>query len=206
MSTDAFSPAVYPRLHGVGLMAEREKAEFEKAKVRGYAEGHAEGFRAGNAVAAAAQERAEADRSAREADEAREVADAVAAMHAAARSLADRERHLAAVTQSQVLARAVELAELIVAGELIDADASALSAVRRAMAAVDPADVRELRLHADDIRTLERLDAVSSAFALSADETLERGDAVAMLEYGFVDARVGSALERARRAVTEADA
>ena len=200
MSTDAFSPAVYPRLHGEGLTAEREKAVFEKAKVRGYAEGHAEGFRAGNAVAAAAQEQAEADRSAREARETQAVTDAAAAMHAAARSLADRERHLAAV------ARALELAELIVAGELTDSDASALSAVRRAMAAVDPADVRELRLHADDIRTLERLDAVPSAFALSADETLERGDAVAMLERGFVDARIGSALERARRAVKEIDA
>ncbi|WP_404473029.1 FliH/SctL family protein [Microbacterium aerolatum] len=206
MSTDAFSPAVYPRLHGVGLTAERENAGFEKAKVRGYAEGHAEGFRAGNALAAAAQERAEADRSVREAREAQAVADAVAAMHAAARSLADRERHLAAVAQSQVLARAVELAELIIAGELTDADTAALSAVRRAMAAVDPADVRELRLHPDDIRTLERLDAVPSAFALSADETLERGDAVAMLERGFVDARIGSALERARLAVTESDA
>lgn len=206
MSTDAFSPAVYPRLHGEGLTAEREKAVFEKAKVRGYAEGHAEGFRAGNALAAAAQEQAEADRSVREAREAQAVADAVAAMHAAARSLADRERHLAAVAQSQVLARAVELAELIIAGELTDADTAALSAVRRAMAAVDPADVRELRLHPDDIRTLERLDAVPSAFALSADETLERGDAVAMLERGFVDARIGSALERARLAVTESDA
>ncbi|WP_194420326.1 FliH/SctL family protein [Microbacterium abyssi] len=201
MSTEAFSPAVYPRLHGDGLTAEREKA-----RVRGYAEGHAEGFRAGNVAAAAAHERAETERIARETDEAQAVSDAVAALHAAARSLADRERHLAAVAQSQVLAHAIELAELIVAGELSDADAAALSAVRRAMAAVDPADIRELRLHADDIRTLERLDAQPAAFVLSADETLERGDAVAMLEHGFVDARIGSALERARLAVTESDA
>lgn len=206
MSTDAFSPAAYPRLHGVGLTAEREKAEFEKAKVRGYAEGHAAGFRAGNAAAAAAHERAEAERAAREADDAQAVADAVAALHAAARSLADRERHLAAVAQSRVLAHAVELAELIVAGELADADDSALSGVRRVMAAVDSADVRELRLHADDIRTLERLDALPSTFSLTADETLDRGDAVAVLDHGLVDARIGSALERARVAVTESDA
>jgi flagellar assembly protein FliH len=177
MSTEAFSPAVFPRLHGDGLTAEREKA-----RVRGYAEGHAEGFRAGSAAAA------------------------VAALHAAARSLADRERDLVAAAQSQVLGRAVELAELIVAGELADAETSALSAVRRVLAVVDAAAVRELRLHPGDIGTLDRLDARPAGFALAPDETLEPGDAVAALEHGLVDARIGSALERARRAVAEGGA
>jgi flagellar assembly protein FliH len=201
MSTEAFSPAVFPRLHGDGLTAEREKA-----RVRGYAEGHAEGFRAGSAAAAVAHEQAEVERVAREKAQADAVEAAVAALLAAARSLADRERDLVAAAQSQVLGRAVELAELIVAGELADAETSALSAVRRVLAVVDAAAVRELRLHPGDIGTLDRLDARPAGFALAPDETLEPGDAVAALEHGLVDARIGSALERARRAVAEGGA
>ncbi|MEJ1921889.1 FliH/SctL family protein [Microbacterium sp. KHB019] len=201
MSTEAFSPAVFPRLHGGGLAAEREQA-----RVRGYADGHAAGFRAGNAAAEAALATAAAERLAQDVEAAQAAADAAAALHAAARSLAERERSLVAATQSQVLSRAVELAELILAGELTDADDSATAAVRRALAAVDSAQVRELRLHPEDIRTLQRLGTQPDGFALTADETLDRGDAFAALDHGFVDARIGSALERARAAAAAAAA
>lgn len=210
MSTDSFSPAAFPRLRGDARPGSRSieavGAEHERARVRGYADGHAEGFRAGNSAAAAAHEQAEAARIAREAADARAVADAVAALQTAARSLGEREREVIAASQAEVLGRAIELAEVIVARELADADASALSAVRRVLAVADPADVRELRLHPDDIATLQRLDAVPEAFALAADASLERGDAVATLAHGHIDARIGSALKRARRAVAEADA
>lgn len=198
MSIDAFSPAVFPRLHGSGLNAERERA-----RLRGYADGHAEGFRAGSAVAAVAHEQALAERVARDAEDARTLERAVAVLHAAARSLSDRERSLTAPTRTQVLERAVELAEIILAGELADAEASASASIRRAVSAVESEQVRELRLNPDDLRTLERLGALPTGFILTGDETLSRGDAVATLESGHIDARVGAALERARRAVTE---
>ncbi|WP_318387537.1 hypothetical protein, partial [Microbacterium maritypicum] len=60
---------------------------------------------------------------AREAVEAGEVARAVAVLHAAARSLNERERELTTAAQDHVLRCAIELAELIVAGELSDAGA-----------------------------------------------------------------------------------
>lgn len=198
MSTDAFAPSVFPRLHASGLSAEREQA-----RVRGYADGHAEGYRAATAAAEAANAQAEHERVAREAEADRMHEQALSALHAAARSLNDRERELTAAAQTQTLEHAIELAELILAGELADAETSATATVRRALSVADAPLVRELRVHPDDRRTLERRDALPTSFAVVADETLARGDAVVMLDSGHIDARVGAALERARRALTE---
>jgi flagellar assembly protein FliH len=198
MSTDAFAPVRFPRLDGREI-----GAEHAAARLRGYAEGHAEGFRAGSAEAAAARRTAEAEQTARDAAAAREMESAVTALRAAARSLGDRERELTAAAQDQVLRCAIELAELIIAGELTDAGAAAAAAARRAIVGADPAEVREVRLHPDDLRMLEGTDDALAAFALVADDTLDRGDAVAILDHGRIDARIGSALERARRALAE---
>ncbi|CAN7237557.1 FliH/SctL family protein [Microbacterium maritypicum] len=201
MSTDAFSPVLFPRLDGRG-----SGEEHARAKTRGYADGHAEGFRAGRAEAEAAQRVAEEAWAAREAVEAGEVARAVAVLHAAARSLNERERELTTAAQDHVLRCAIELAELIVAGELSDAGASAAAAARRAVSGVDPSEIREVRLHPDDLRTLRGSAAEPAGIALIADDTLARGDAIATLPHGHIDARVARALERARRALAEAGA
>lgn len=131
----------------------------------------------------------------------RELENAVAALHAAARSLGDRERELTAAAHDQVVRCAIELAELIVVGELSDAGASAAVAARRALSGADPAEVREVRLHPDDLRTLRESAGDLAGIVLVADDTLDRGDAVAVLAHGRIDARVAGALERARHAV-----
>lgn len=201
MSTDAFSPVLFPRLDG------RESGEeHARARMRGYADGHAEGFRAGRAEAEAAQRAAEDARTAREAIAAREIESAVTSLQAAARSLGDRERELTAASEDQVLRCAIELAELIIVGELSDAGASAAAAARRAIAGADPAEIREVRLHPDDLRTLRGSAAEPAGIALIGDDSLDRGDAVASLAHGHIDARVASALARARRALAEAGA
>ncbi|WP_262003404.1 FliH/SctL family protein [Microbacterium sp. Mcb102] len=199
MSTDAFSPVLFPRLDG-----RADGAEHARARMRGYAEGHAEGFRAGLAEAESAQRVAAAEQAARDAAAAREVATAVSALQAAALSLGERERELTAAARDEVLRGAIELAELILVAELSYAGSSAAAAARRALAVADPADIREVRLHPDDLRTIQTAESDLSTFALVADDTLERGDAVAILAHGHIDARIGSALERARRALAEA--
>lgn len=201
MSTDAFSPVLFPRLDG------RESGEeHARARMRGYADGHAEGFRAGRAEAEAAQRAAEEARTAREAVETRAIESAVAALHTAARSLGDRERELTAAAEDQVLRCAIELAELIIVGELSDPGASAAAAARRAIAGADPAELREVRLHPDDLLRLRESAGDLAGIALVADDTLDRGDAVATLAHGHIDARVSHALDRARRALAEAGA
>lgn len=196
MSTDAFSPVVFPRLGDEGA-----GTEHARARLRGYADGHAEGFRAAAAEAAAAHRIAEEERVARAAESARDVASALAALRAAARSLADRESALTAIAHTQILEHAVELAEAILVGELEDAERSATAAVRRALAVVDPGEIRGVRLHPGDLRVLEQLDGETPAFPLIPDDTLDRGDAVALLDHGHIDARIAGAIDRARTAV-----
>ncbi|PRB59791.1 flagellar assembly protein FliH [Microbacterium sp. MYb45] len=190
---------LFPRLDG-----RADGAEHARARMRGYAEGHAEGFRAGLAEAESAQLVAAAEQAARDAAAAREVATAVSALQAAALSLGERERELTAAARDEVLRGAIELAELILVAELSYAGSSAAAAARRALAVADPADIREVRLHPDDLRTIQTAESDLTTFALVADDTLERGDAVAILAHGHIDARIGSALERARRALAEA--
>lgn len=199
MSTDAFSPVLFPRLDG-----REDGAEHARARMRGYADGHAEGFRAGRAEADAAQRTADDARNAREAAQAREIENAVASLHAAAHSLGERERELTSAAQAEVLRCAIELAELIILGELSDAGAAAAVAARRALADADAAEIREVRLHPDDLRTLAESAGELAAIALVPDDTLDRGDAIATLAHGHIDARIATALDRARIALTEA--
>lgn len=196
MSTDAFAPASFPRLLPSSAQAERERE-----RVRGYADGHAEGYRVAAAAAAAAQARADADRAAREAEQARAVEAAVGALRTATDALQRRAAALTAATQTQVFAHAAELAELILSAELAEGEASASAALRRAVAAADGEDVREVRLHPDDLRVLEGAGTCPVDLAFTADESLSRGDAIVTLEDGLVDARIRAALERARRAL-----
>jgi flagellar assembly protein FliH len=200
MSTDAFSRVQFPRLDG------RDRADdvdaYDRARLRGYADGHAEGFRAAAAEVAEAQRVAEEERLVREAASARALDAAVAALHAASRSLSAREHELTAAGEAKILGYAIELAELIVAGELTEVGTSAAVALRRALTAADITEIRALRVHPDDLAILER-SADLPSFSLIPDETLDRGDAVAVLAPGHIDARIGTALERARAAVAD---
>lgn len=195
-----FTRAVFPRIAGRGGELERE---FEAARVRGYAAGHAEGMRAAAEAAAIVREELRRDREDERVAAERRVAHALVAVEAAALSLAERERALAAAGQQRLEALAIELAEAIVARELESADASARAALRRVFERVDPAETRELRLSPGDLRTLRELGAEPEGVALVADPQLAPGDAVAVLPDGSVDARIAAGFARARAALEE---
>lgn len=199
MSADTFAPALYPRLDGVDVSAERARA-----RLQGYAEGHAEGFRAGSAKAAALQHEAERQEMLRVASAAADMEAALAALQAAVHSLGDRESELVAAGHEQVLRLAVDLAQLIIMGDLSDAGASAATAARRALAETEAREIREVRLHPDDWHTLQSSPQNLIGLALVADDSLDRGDAITVLEHGYIDARIASAFERAHRAAGEA--
>jgi flagellar assembly protein FliH len=198
MSADVFSPAVFPRFRDADA-----EAAHQRERERGFAEGHAEGFRAGVAQAAAEAARAEAARAASEAALRRDVAEAMAALGAAADALTARARELTAASERDLSARAVELAELILAAELSQPGAAAAAAVRRALDAHDPQDVRAVRLSPADVLALDAQGGLPDDIAVTADGALLPGDAIVVVDEGFVDARIGAALERARRAVAE---
>lgn len=196
MSTDAFAPVAFPRLD-----APADAAERAAARRRGFSEGHAEGYRAGLAAAQEEQRRADEDRRAREAAAAAQVASALEALDAARAALDDRARELTAAAEEHVLRCAVELAELLVAGDLADGGTAAAVAVRRALLAADPDDIRTVRLHPADLHALGDAVTTLAGIALVADDAVGRGGAVVTLDHGFVDARLASALDRARRAL-----
>lgn len=198
MSTEAFAPVAFPRLRGADAEAERRLA-----RQRGYADGHAEGFRAAQAEAAAVAARAEAERLEERTAAQRALASALSALESTTTALRERADQLTRMDEQRVSARAIELAETILGQVLADRELAATSALRRALAAggVDP--VTEVRMSTDDLRTLQRGDAVPAHVRVVADESLAPGDALAILQHGFVDARIGQALERARRALAE---
>lgn len=199
MSADVFSRVVFPRLRDVDAddMRERER-------LRGYADGHAEGFRVGAAQAAAEAARAETARAMSEASMRRSIASAVAALQTAADALTARAGELTSASEQHISARAIDLAEMIIADALSDPAFAAVTALRRALAAHDSRDVRSIRLSPADVRTLTEQGALSDELAVTVDETLDPGDAMIDVDDGFVDARISAALRRARSTVGDA--
>ena len=192
MSTD-FAPFAYP------VLRDEELGEIaDRARVQGHAAGYAAGRREATAhmAAEAAALRAAHDRAL--ADELGAVRRAIAALQTASAQLAAHSQTAIEVADAAVLDAAVELAEMIVGRELLDHAGSALDAVRRALAGAQDRPVRTLRMHPEDLALVMGQLAADSDIQLVADPFLDRGDAVADLTDGIVDARIGTAIDRAR--------
>lgn len=198
MSTETFRESVFPRL--LGQDSERER---ERARQRGYAAGHAEGFRIATAAVEEAARRRTLEQSMQTAEAEAALDRAVTAVDVAAARFAARVDEMVALDEQRILQRAIELAELIVAGELTDQGRAATVALRRAMSAVGDHEVLEVRLHPTDLAVLEKSETLPSGIPLRADGELSPGDAVLSVQDGLIDARVGAAFDRARRALRE---
>lgn len=198
MSLD-LTPAVFPTVR------DTRSSTYE----RGYTEGHAAGYTAGlrraECEAAAVRERL-ADESAqrlRELDSA--VAHRLAALEAAAGALAARTAPVLAESEEILLASALDLAAAVLGVELHDGETSARAALRRVLGArrEDEVVAPVIRMHPDDLAVLGPETLAATALDFVPDAALERGDAVARYPHGFLDARIGTALDRARIALLE---
>ena len=194
MSTNAwFSSLTYPSLHPAGA-----EEEIERARVRGHAAGYAAGLRAAEAEAAARTERVRLEREALRSDAATGLASALGALDVAARRVSESAELVLADADAALAAAAIELAESILGRELATAESSARVALARALAAVDEHSALAVRLNPVDLAVLGANEASSPLVRFIADPNLERGDAVVDLPEGRVDARIASALDRAR--------
>jgi flagellar assembly protein FliH len=201
MST-SFAPIAFPLIGSAGT---DDLADFtEQARTQGHAAGYAAGRRAATETLAAdrAAQRDEHDRAL--AAEIAEVRGALNAVVAAASQLAASTHQALAVADEAVLRTAVEIASMIVGRELLDVQHSAIDAVRRALAGAAELPLRDIRLHPADALIVAEAGA-SDGIQIVADPTLQRGDAIADLLDGLVDARVSTALERVRRALAGGD-
>lgn len=206
--TDAtFTPLVPPRL---GQVVADARTVAEKARVRGYADGFAEGRRRAQDDLARAREDLEALAAQREIAAREELDSALAAVQAVRTAWEERLAALVGADAERVEDLAIDLAETILGVELSDAARSAAHAVRRAAAEAAPATWVRLTLSERDARTLRDGDAVLPGTGeIIASTEVGPGGAVVELGDVRVDTRVSSALARAREALrqdTEGDA
>lgn len=197
LSTDTiFSPVTYPSL-GDG----RVNHDAERARVQG----HAAGYSAGRREAAAEAEvlrSAILDENRRAADAARgEVAAAVRALEVAAGQYSLALVPVLDEADAAVTSAAIALAEAIIGRELAATTDSARAAIERVLAQAPRSDVRSARLNPADLDVVRASGIDTASIALSADSTLDRGDAIIELAHGVIDARISAALDRARAAV-----
>lgn len=211
--------------------ATTRQAHDARAEARGHAAGYAAGLRAAELELAARRAVLEAEHSDLLHRLQAATVSAVEALATSARALDARVAPVLDDAEEALVATAFELAEAVLgyelrASESVDdgshgADATATpdatvtpdvdpragrtarAAVARALAVTDPGDVVTVRLHPADLAQLDAAtrDSVAADIAFVADATLARGDAEAERRIGQVDARLGTALDRARTAL-----
>lgn len=171
----------------------------------GYQHGHAAGYAAGIRAAAKEQRRlrdklvaehAEAMAAWRQATHC-----AVAALETAAAAVNRRTVESVADAEHVLADAALELAEAILGYELARGERTARAALDRALSGADAETVTTVRLNPADLSALESALPADAGVRLVPDATLNRGDAIAEHPHGWLDARIGTALDRARTAL-----
>lgn len=189
-----------------------QPATSSRKEDRGYTQGHAAGYAAGIRAAAAEQlglrEQLQAEHRAMLDAGRLAVGHAVRALEAAAAESRQRRGAVLEEAQDVLAAGAMELAEAILGYELNDGANTARAALARALAtASDVQTVTTVRLHPEDLAALTAVDVGSVAgVELKADPALDRGDAIAEYPQGWLDARLGTAVDRAKAALLGNDA
>ncbi|WP_078106345.1 FliH/SctL family protein [Arthrobacter sp. SRS-W-1-2016] len=189
-----------------------QPATSSRKEDRGYTQGHAAGYAAGIRAAAAEQlglrEQLQAEHRAMLDAGRLAVGHAVRALEAAAAESRQRRGAVLEEAQDVLAAGAMELAEAILGYELNDGANTARAVLARALATVsDVQTVTTVRLHPEDLAALTAVDVGSVAgVELKADPALGRGDAIAEYPQGWLDARLGTAVDRAKAALLGNDA
>jgi flagellar assembly protein FliH len=186
----------FPAIHGAG-----ESDGF----TRGHAAGYAAGLRKAEAEVRVLRGELEAEHAAAREEGQRRLASAVVLLESAAAALHARTAPILAEADDELADAAVALAEAILGYELSDAATGAKAALKRALSAPDPEAAVAVRLHPDDLALLQaelpKTERTTAQITWVPDPSLTRGDAVAEYPDGELDARIGSALERARAAL-----
>ncbi|MCI0156929.1 hypothetical protein KNO15_09510 [Leifsonia shinshuensis] len=205
MSNDvAFAPLTVPVL----AETEDQHAAADAARARGFASGYADGRREAAAEQAAWRAEAELARAAETEAAAARVAVLAHALRSAAVELQEATVPVLADVEDSLVAAAFELAEAVVGHALADRLAAAQAAVARVFAGAPTGELTVLRLNPDDLELLGAAGTGDGTGAPTlhgvtavADPLLTPGDAIGGLPTGWLDARIRSALDRAKEAL-----
>lgn len=212
-SIDAeFAAIAFPSVDGAGSSATGSLAPAalelisERARVRGHAAGYAEGLRQADAAARVRLAELEAAQAVVAAEELARLDAARAVLNAAIAAAQRTMLPLLERSDDAVVTAAIELAEAVIGQELRDEPHGASAALRRVLGAL-AADATHpevvVRLPQEDIALLRESGQLPAGLTVQADATLARGDAVAVFVDGLVDARIETALRRAKLALLE---
>lgn len=185
--------------------------------VRGHAAGYAAGLRQAEAETGALRARLEAEHAARVASAHADTARRIAVLDAATNAMLSQIAPVLDAAEQSVAEAAVDLAEAVVGyairasrpsvghpsdvpqGSLEErVDTGAAATVRRALASIDRTVPVAVRLSPADAARVAELDL---PVPIVADASLVDGDAVVDLPDGLLDARIATALDRARTAL-----
>ncbi|HEY8722013.1 hypothetical protein [Pengzhenrongella sp.] len=190
-----------------GVLGARSEQATEEVRAAGWASGWAAGTRA--ATQAAANHRRMLDEAQQAAERTRSVQldAALALLFRAADAVSARTVPVLADAFLALEEGALDLALALLGRELDDDDPDAASRARAALARAlglpSEVGVHTVRLNPVDLRLLTGLGLVASlppGVQLVADASLRPGDAMSEFPDGYLDARIGTAVERARRA------
>ena len=198
-----FSAVTFPSLRG-----ERGSGD-ESARARGHAAGYTAGLRAATAEVDARIARHDAEHAAAMLHQQTRVDRAVALLESAAAALHQRTLPVLQDAEDTLVATAVELAEAILGHELGDTETSARAALSRALipgadAVAGSGRPQAVRMHPADLALIDQVTRQDAGVEFIADVGLARGDAIAEFPDGFLDARIGTALARAKAALGSA--
>ena len=182
-------------------------ADRDRAHAAGYAAGYAGGAREAARAAAAETQRGEERRVSAEERRAVEHAAAVAALARATAAAAARTAPVLADAEYALHAAALELATVVLGCELEDGEHSARAALARVLDDPQVPGVQTVRMSPRDLDALRAVGGIPDVAGLElvADPTLAPGDAIGRHPDGYLDARITTALARARVALLGTD-
>lgn len=186
--SETFATIAFPELTPAGFPAAAEAA--------GRAAGYVAGRRAAEAELEELRARFEVEADARRVSAAARIESAMSLLGRAADGFVTHALPRLGAIDDALLAAAVEIAEAILQHELRDETAAAVGAARRALEVTDPDQLRRIRLNPTDLEILRELGELPVEAV--PDPQLDRGDAIAELAHGSVDARLASAVARVR--------
>ncbi len=175
----------------------------DPARTAGFAAGWAAGARAAADAAATERTRLQAEHDAREAQRDEATSRARDALGAAMGQWNHKALPVMDEARRTLYAAALDLAAAILQREIEPGTSSARTLLDRALALPIEATPSVLRVHPDDLLHLNLLiesgqAAVPAGLRLVGDSRLSPGDAITEHEDGALDARIGTALARAR--------
>lgn len=187
----------------------QSKGNDKSSQAFGYAKGFSSGWAAGQKRAnrEAAAERAIISEDARLAEEARTEAyvDTMDEIQAMADAIESRDALVIDEMKTALMEAALTLAEALLGAELSDRETGAKAALKRALSMNDPKEIVKVNMNPQDVETLNSL-GVECPVKLVPDPELDPGDAVAYMPEGLLDARLSSAVQRAREALATVQA